>query len=212
MTEARDAGTITVTGTGRVAVEPDVADLRLGVSVSRETVAEARSEAARVMAAILGSIRGVGVAERDIRTTTLSIQPRHDYREGKPPTLVGYDLANVVEVTVRDLATLGDVVDGALTAGATSLDGLSFRLDDPIGPEARARTAAVVAARGRAEVLAKAAGVRMTGVGDIVEGSPPATYPRAKTERMLMAADAGTPVSSGTTEIAVTVTVTFRTA
>ena len=211
MTELRDAGTITVSGTGRVAVEPDVADLRLGVAISRDSVAEARSEAARVMEAILGAVRAAGVADRDIRTTTLSIQPRHDYRDGKPPTLVGYDLANVVEVNVRDLTTLGDVVDGALRAGATSLDGLTFHVDDPTGPEARARTAAVTAARARAEVLAKAAGVRISGVSDIVEGAPPAAFPRAKAERMLMAADAGTPVSSGTTEIAVTVTVTFRT-
>ena len=108
-------------------------------------------------AEFLAAVGGAGVDRGDVRTTTLSVQPRYDYRDGKPPSLTGYDLANVVIVTVRDLAGLGGVIDGALTAGATSLDGLAFRVEDPREPERTARTAAVAEARGRAEVLAEAA-------------------------------------------------------
>ena len=147
-----------VSGTGRVAVDPDVADLRLGVAVARPTVEAARAAAAETMAAILAAVASAGVARRDIRTSLLSVQPRYDYRDGKAPALTGYDLANTVEVTVRDLGTLGAVVDGALTAGATSLDGLTFRVDDPREAERTARTAAVAEARARAEVLAAAGG------------------------------------------------------
>ena len=207
--ETSPRGTIVVSGTGRVAVDPDVADLRLGVAVSRPTVEAARSAAAEAMTAILSAISAAGVARRDVRTSLLSVQPRYDYRDGKPPTLVGYDLANVVEVTARDLASLGAIVDGALSAGATSLDGLSFRVDDPREAERAARIAAVAEARSRAEVLAEAAGVAISGVADIVEGGPPPTWPQPKAARML-ASDAGTPVEAGTTEISVTVTVTFR--
>ena len=210
MSAPNEAGTIVVSGTGRVVVEPDIAELRLGVSVSRDSVAEARSEAARTMSAILEAVAAAGVAARDIRTSQLSVQPRYDYRDGKAPALVGYDLANVVEVTVRDLATVAAVVDDALRAGATSLDGLSFQVDDPTVPERAARIAAVAAARARAEVLAEAAGVAIAGVADIVEGGPPPAFPRAKAERMTLAADAATPVSAGTTDITVTVTVTYR--
>lgn len=211
--DGRDGhGTIVVSGTGRVAVEPDVADLRLGVSVARPTVADARTEAARIMTSILAAVAAAGVAERDVRTTTLSVQPRYDYRDNKPPTLTGYDLSNVVEVTIRDLARIGDVVDGTLGAGATSMDSLSFRLADPRPPEREARVAAVAEARSRADVLAEAAGLRITGVIDIVEGSgggPPS--PGFKAERMMMAAaDVGTPVQAGSQEVAVNVTVTFR--
>ena len=202
-------GTIVVSGTGRVAVDPDVADLRLGVAVSRPTVEAARSAAAEAMTAILAAVTAAGVAQRDVRTTLVSVQPRYDYRDGKAPTLVGYDLTNIVEVTARDLAGLGAIIDGALSAGATSLDGLSFRVDDPRDAEHAARTAAVAEARSRAEVLAEAAGVTIAGVADIVEGGAPATCPQPKAARML-AADAGTPVEAGTTEISVTVTVTFR--
>jgi hypothetical protein len=210
VTEPSQTGTITVTGTGRVAVEPDIAELRLGVAISRETVAEARSEAATTMAAILASIRATGVAERDIRTSTLSVQPRYDYRDGKPPALAGYDLSNVVEVTVRELATVGDVIDGSLRAGATSLDGLAFLVADPSTPETAARSAAVADAKAKADVLAAAAGVRIAGVADIVEGGTPPSFPLAKAARMSLAADSGTPVAAGTTEVVVTVTVTFR--
>jgi len=209
MTDSPSPGTIVVSGTGRVAVDPDVAELRLGVSISRPTVDAARAAAAEAMAAILAAVTAAGVARHDVRTTLLSVQPRYDYRDGKAPTLTGYDLANVVEVTVRDLAILGGVVDGALTAGATSLDGMAFRVSDPREAERAARTAAVAEARARAEVLAEAAGIRIAGVAGIVEGGAPPTWPQPKA-RMMVAAEASTPVEAGTTEIAITVTVTFR--
>ena len=210
-TASDEAGTILVSGTGRVAVTPDVADLRLGLAVARPTVDAARAEAATTMDAILAAVDAAGVARRDVRTTLLSIQPRYDYRDNRPPTLTGYELANVVEVTVRDLARLGDVVDGTLAAGATSMDGLAFRVADPDPAEREARILAMAQARARADVLAEAAGLAIVGVSDVVEGAParpPGPYPKA--ERMMLAADASTPVESGSTEIAVSVSVTYR--
>ena len=204
-------GSIVVSGTGSVAVSPDIADLRLGVAVARPTVDGARAEAATTMDAILAAVTATGVARRDVRTTLLSVQPRYDYRDGKPPILTGYELSNVVEVTIRDLARLGDVVDGTLKSGATSMDGLSFRVADPAPAQREARRQAVAAARASADVLAEAAGLTIVGVSDIVEGAammPPG--PRFKAERMMSAADVSTPVEAGSTEIAVTVTVSFR--
>ena len=206
-----DSGSIVVTGTGRVAVAPDVADLRLGVAVARPTVDAARADAAATMAAILAAIDAAGVARRDVQTALLSVQPRYDYRDGQPPVLTGYELANVVEVTVRDLGRLAEVVDGTLRAGATSMDGLSFRVDDPIPAEREARIKAMLAARARADVLAEAADLTIQGVSDIPEGgviAPPG--PRMKAERMMLSADAATPVQAGLTDITVTVTVSYR--
>ena len=197
MTDPSQAGTIVVSGTGRIAVDPDVADLRLGVAISRDR-RRGRPRRGRDDGCHPRGGPGAGVAERDVRTTVLSVQPRYDYRDGKAPVLVGYDLANVVEVTVRDLSTLGGVVDGALTAGATSLDGLTFRVDDPRDAEHAARTAAIVEARARADVLAAAAGVSITGVSDITEGGPQPTWPQPKAPGCSLAADAGTPVEAGT--------------
>jgi len=125
--------------------------------------------------------------------------------------LTGYEIANVVEVSVRDLSALGDVIDATLTAGATSMDALSFRLADPRPAEREARRQAMAEARSRADVLAEAAGVTVQGVSDIVEGQPVRPPgPVAKAQRMALAADAGTPVEAGTLEVAVTVSVTYR--
>jgi uncharacterized protein YggE len=205
----RADGTIVVSGTGRVSVVPDVADLRLGVSVMKPKVDEARTEAAATMEAILAAIDVAGVARRDVRTTLLSIQPRFEYREGKAPKLTGYELANVVEVTIRDLRRLGDVVDGAIGAGATSMDGLTFRVADPAPIEKAAREAAMADARARAEVLAGAAGLKIDRVAEVVEGGamrPP--MPLGKGERMMLA-DVSTPVEAGALEVVVEVRVSF---
>ena len=209
--EPTSTGTIVVSGTGRVAVQPDVADLRLGVTVAKPTVEAARGEAAATMDAILRAVDGAGVARADVRTAMLSVQPRYDYRDGRAPVLTGYEIANVVEVSVRDLSALGDVIDVTLTAGATSMDALSFRLADPRPAEREARRQAMAEARARADVLAEAAGVTVQGVSDIVEGQPVRPPgPVAKAQRMALAADAGTPVEAGTLEVAVTVSVTYR--
>lgn len=209
--EPTSTGTIVVSGTGRVAVQPDVADLRLGVTVAKPTVEAARGEAAATMDAILRAVDGAGVARADVRTAMLSVQPRYDYRDGRAPVLTGYEIANVVEVSVRDLSALGDVIDATLTAGATSMDALSFRLADPRPAEREARRQAMAEARSRADVLAEAAGVTVQDVSDIVEGQPVRPPgPVAKAERMALAADPGTPVEAGTLEVAVTVSVTYR--
>lgn len=209
----KTSGTISVSGTGRVAIEPDVAEVRLGVNMSKRTVAEARTEAATTMDAILAAVESAGVPRRDVQTSFLSVQPRYDYRDGRPPELSGYEMNNVLTITVRDLANLGEVIDGALRAGATSMDGLEFRLADPSAAEREARIRAMANARARADVIAEAAQLTITGVESVVEGGafPPRPF-AARAERMMMAEDAATPVESGTLEIEVTVAVTYRTA
>lgn len=208
--EPSASGTIIVGGVGRVALAPDLADLRLGVAVGRPTVAGARAEAARLMDAILGALDAAGVARADVRTAVLAVQPRYEYPDGRPPVLTGHELANVVEVTVRDLARLAAVIDGSLGAGATSLDGLTFRVADPSAAEQEARRAAMAQARSRADVLATSSDLTITGVLEVVEGvggQPPG--PHAKADRMLMV-EAATPVEAGSVEISVAVTVTYR--
>jgi hypothetical protein len=209
--EPTATGTIVVSGTGRVAVQPDVGDLRLGVTVAKPTVEAARGEAAATMEAILRAVDGAGIARADVRTVMLSVQPRYDYRDGRSPVLTGYEVANLVEISVRDLAVLGDVIDATLAAGATSMDALTFRLADPASAEREARRQAMGEARSRADVLAEAAGLTIEGVIDIIEGQPGRPpVPVAKVERMALATDPPTPVEAGMLEIAVTVSVTYR--
>lgn len=204
----QNGSTISVTGTGTASAPPDVAEVRLGVRVARPSAAEARREAAEAMARVLDAVRSGGVDSSDLRTAALSLQPQYDHGGGRgAPELVAYEVTNLVIVTVRDLERLGGLVDGALAAGATSLDGLSFAVSDPAPLEAAARRAAVADARMRAETIAAAAGVALGGVVSIAEELPPAPGPRPMLARAAM--DAGTPIEAGTTDVRVALAVVF---
>ena len=214
MSEGEQAGPadrrIVAPGLGRLTVEPDVATVRLGVAITRPTASEARDAAAATMTAILDSVVTAGVARRDIRTSLLGLGPLTDYSPERGPRVTGYQLTNTVEVTVRDLGAAGRVIDSALAAGASSLDGLEFHLDDPTEAQAAARTAAVEDARRRATTLAAAADVTLGPVVGIVEGSrPTAMHERGGIMGMALKAAADTPVEAGTQEIVVSVVVTF---
>jgi hypothetical protein len=204
--------TIVVPGSGRVTVEPDVASVRLGVAIIRPTATEAREAAAATMTAILDAVVVAGIARRDLRTALVALNPVTDYSSERGPRVTGYQVTNTVEITVRDLASTGAVIDAGLGAGASSLDGLEFRLDDPTAAEESARRSAIEDARRRAATLATAAEVALGDVVGIVEGGrQPIPMPFAGGVRGLaMKAEAAdTPVESGTQEVAVSVVVTF---
>ena len=172
--------TISVTGTGRVVISPDVADLRVGVSVNRPTVKAARGRMRRaaLRTSHRAALKAAGIADKDIQTSAISLQPQYDYSNGgAQPRLTGYYFSNSVSATVRDLDKLGDAIDGALAAGATTLDSVLFRVDDQTKAEAQARAAAMADAKAKADALASAAGVSITGVSSISETIAPTPYP-----------------------------------
>src|SRR4051794_6128490 len=123
--------TITVPGAGTIVVEPDVADVRLGVNVLASTAGAARESAAKTMNAVLKSVLAQGVARRDVRTSLVSLNPTMDYSGKAGPKVTGYQVQNSVAVTLRNLGRAGELIDAALGAGASTLDSLDFRLGDP---------------------------------------------------------------------------------
>ncbi len=203
--------TITVTGQGRVVVVPDVADVRLGVSVTRPTVGDARQAAAEAARRILDAVVAAGVAQADVRTATLQVQPQYDYSGGQP-RLTGQQVIHQYTVTVRSLDALGTVIDDALAAGATTLDGVAFRTGDPAAAESAARVAAVQDARAKAGALAAEAGVTLGGVVAISEvGGVPGPRPTLMKARAMAVADAApTPVEAGTDEVSVSILASFE--
>jgi uncharacterized protein YggE len=202
--------TIAVSGTGRVVLTPDTADLRVGVSKTAKTVKAAREAAATSMTAVIKALKDLGIADKDIQTSTLSLQPVYDYSANtNPPRLVGYQLSNAVAVTVRDLDKLGDAIDNTLAAGATSLDGVAFRVDDQTAAEQQARQAAMEQAKAKATTLAAAAGVSITGVASINETVAPVPYPIYYGYGAAAGRDVQTPVAPGSTEVSVTVAVVY---
>jgi hypothetical protein len=203
---------ISVTGTGRVILAPDVADVQLGVTVQRTTVKAARDEAATAMTAVIAALKKAGIADKDLKTSMLSLQPQYDYSSnGSRPKLVGYQFSNAVVATVRDMTKLGDAIDASIAAGATSLDGVTFRVNDETQAEAQARTAAMVDAKAKADALASAAGTTITGVSSITETVAPTPYPVpfAAGGALDSSKAVSTPIQVGTNEVTVSVAVSY---
>jgi uncharacterized protein YggE len=187
-----------------------VADLRLGVVSIRPTASAARAVAAETMQAILASLGAGGVERRDLRTALVGLDAVRDYASPADPVVTGYQMTNTVEATIRAIDTVGGVIDAVLAAGATSMDGLAFRVADPTAALAEARRLAVVDARDRAGTLSAEAGVTLGPVVAIVEGGGLVPGPpRPMAEFRMAAQDVATPVEAGSAELTITVTVTF---
>jgi uncharacterized protein len=202
--------TISVSGTGKVTLSPDTADVRLGVLASGKSVRSVRQQAASSMTAVISSLKKLGIADKDIQTSWVSLQPTNDYNVGtNQPKVTGYQFSNAVSVTIRDLDKVGDAIDNALAAGATTLDGITFRVADETAAEAQARTAAMADAKAKAQALATAAGVTITGVASISETSAPTPYPIYYGVAEAAGKDTATPVQPGSTDITITVAVAY---
>jgi len=166
-----ETATITVTGEASVPVQPDVATLSLGVTTQGATAAEAMAANTAALTVVLGRLRDAGIAERDLQTSNLSLNPNWvGYETGSTPTIAGYTANNMLTVRVRALDTLGTVLDAAITDGANTLNGLTFELSEPRPRMDEARAAAVADAMARAKLLVEAAGARLGPVRSITEG------------------------------------------
>ena len=203
---------ISVNGVGRVKAEPDVADINLGVTKQGEDAQSAAGEAATSMDAVIKALLEAGVAEADIQTTSLTLYPVYDYNEN-PPDIEGWEASNLVNVTVRDIESVGAVVDAATAAGATNVNGITFRVEDPTAAEAAARSAAVADARAKADQLAADAGVTIIGVISISESGGQQPQPRYM-ERAAFDMAAGdalaTPVLPGQVELSINVYIQYE--
>ena len=161
---------IVVSGVGRVHVVPDHARIGAGVTTRARTVKEASDANAKVMSAITAMLLSSGIAQTDIQTSMFSVQPV--YAQGGPgvePRLAGYTVGNHVEVTIRDIGKIGDMLDQLVNAGATNIGNIEFLHSDAAKVLDQAREAAVADARHKAELYARAAGVSLGRVLSITE-------------------------------------------
>lgn len=200
--------TITVSATGKTTVVPDVARLNLGVTITKSTVKAARSAGAQAMTDIIAAAKSLGVADADIQTTNLSLYAQYGNSSTK---IVGYQISEQIQITVRDLDKAGDVVDAATAKGATDVNGISFEVADPVKAQNDARAAAVAAARASAQAMATAANVTLGAVVSITDSTPPSppVYYGFGAMKAAPIADVATPVQPGTQDLSANVTVVF---
>ncbi len=199
---------LTVVGTGSASVEPDVADIIIGVTKRAESAEQASSDAAAAMAAVVASLLEAGIPESAIRTNQLDLYPVYDY-DTEPAPIVGWEISNTVNATVSDVGSVGDMVDKAVTAGANRIDGITFRVADATAVETEARSIAVADAKARAEQLATEAGLRLGDIISLSEVSLQSPDPFFGQGDTTGGAGFATPVLPGNVERSVNVSVVY---
>jgi uncharacterized protein YggE len=200
---------ITVTGEGVVDGVPDVATLSLGVTTMGDTAVAAMAANSESLSAVMARLVAAGVAERDMQTTNLSINPNWTgYDNGQSQRITGYTASNQLTVRIRALDGLGAVLDAAIQDGANTLNGLTFGLSEPGRAMDAARRAAVEDARARATLLVEAAGATLGPIVSITEGggySQPAPMFRQSADSM-----GELPIAAGEVSTTASVTIVFE--
>jgi uncharacterized protein len=204
--------TVSVSGHGQVNVPPDTASVSIGIDVIQPTLGQAQEQATAQATALIEALKAAGIADEDIQTAYFSVDVLRDYSEnGDPTQITGFEIVNQLQVTVRDTDMLGDLLDEAVTAGANSIDGVTFYVDDQTAAASEARKLAVEDARTKADELAAAAGLTLGPLISIAEGTvspmPPPMY-AAREGDMAMAK--AVPVEPGSSTVAVDVSMIFE--
>ena len=160
---------ITVTGTGETQVRADTAVVSLGVNARDKEVLAAQQKVNEIIAAIRKTLTEQGIPEDCINTDYMNIYAIYDY-EGDQEQVQAYNASSNLAIKVTDMENVGLVIDSAFAAGANTLNGISFSASDTSAAEAESLKKAVADAKAKAEVLAEAAGLKVTGTETITEG------------------------------------------
>ena len=201
---------ITVSGEGYVDAKPDMAAVTVGVVTQGSTAATALTDNSARMTALFELLKSLGIDQKDVQTTNLSVSPRYSVPDPAQPnsdrTITGYDASNDLTVRVRDLSRLGTVLDKFVTtAGANTMRGLSYDFATPEPLLDAARKNAVADAKRKADLYAAAAGIKLGAVQSIGESG--GYYPKqsyAMAERSM-----AVPVSAGESRVMANVSITY---
>lgn len=206
---------IMVTGEGEASVKPDLALLSLSVMKEADTAREAMTANNEAMAGVIKAMKESGIADRDLQTAGIQINPRYTYTNkpdgSQEAKLTGYQVSNTISIRVRDIARTGEIIDKAVTLGINQGGSVAFSNDDPSAVQTEARKKAVADALGKAKTLAEAAGVTLGGIIEMSETS----YAQPPMPIMAKAAYAqdsagAAPVEAGENSYRVQVNVTFE--
>lgn len=205
-----DGAMLDVSATGRTTRVPDVATIRAGVVTQSLTAAEALATNAQRVARVLAALKRAGVADRDVQTANISLQPQYRYADNQAPVITGYQANNSVAVRFRDIARSGAILDALVKEGANQIDGPNLTIDQPDAALDEARTDAMARARARAELYAKAAGMQVLRIVAISESGGISAPPMPMVMMRAQAAEAAdSKIAAGEQAVEVTVNIRF---
>ncbi len=205
---ARD--TIAISAEGKVTALPDIATISVGVQTENKAVSAAQKENSTKMNAIIEKVKSFGVASEDIKTSNYSIYPQYDYVNGRQIER-GYMVTQNIDVKVRNLDKIGDILAAVGDLGANQVGGVSFTIDEPEDLRQQARLKALEAAKKKAQALADAAGVKLGKVVGFSENEGYVPSPMYYAKDAAMGMGGGTPsIQSGSQDVIVNVTVLYE--
>ena len=208
---ANDGTLLSISVDAQATRVPDVATLSTGVVTQAADANSALRANAEQMTGVMAAVKAAGIAERDVQTTGINLFPQYRYAENQPPAITGYQASNTVNLKVRDLSKLGKVLDALVASGSNQINGPSFEVDEPESAYDEARRNALQKAQARADMYAKALGLRVRRIVSISEGggfNPPGPMPMMK--MATMDARAESPVSPGETALSANLNVVFE--
>ena len=208
---ANDGTLLTISAEAHATRVPDIATLSTGVVTQAPDANTALRQNSEQMNKVVAAIKAAGIAERDVQTSGISINPQYQYRENQPPTITGYQASNTLNVKVREVSKLGKVLDALVAVGANQVNGPNFEVDKPDEAYDEARVAAVKKAQARAELYAKALGLRVRRVVSIQDGGGEMPRPMPMMAmRAAAAPEADTPMAPGESTLSASVTIVFE--
>lgn len=202
--------TITVNGNGLASATPDVVDIQLGVETINNDAAVAISDNAKSMNAVMDAIKALEIEDKDIQTANYNMWVEQVYdRDGMLTDQIRYHVNNQVNIRIRDLSKTGKLLEDALKAGANTVNGITFGVDDITALQSEARVKAIANAKAKAEELAAALGLRVGKVRQVSEYSSSST-PNIE-YRMADGKGGGgeTPIASGSFTVSLDVQIVF---
>lgn len=204
------AGTrLDINATGEVTRVPDIAVITAGVVTRSPSATGAIQDAAERMQKVLAALRHAGVADRDIQTSNVSLNPEYRYPENQSPQLVGYTASNQLTIRFRDIKSSGKILDALVSEGANQINGPSLTIDKPEAALEEARANAVQIGRARAELYARSLGLRVVRIVSVSESGgyavPPPPVPMMARAQM-----ANTSIEPGEQKLQVNLAMTFE--
>ena len=196
---------VTVTGEASLSVAPDAAVIRIGVTSQGKTAKAASEANATQMTAVLAAIKANGIAERDIQTSRLSLQPQYDPNKAGTARLLGFQVTNQLTITIRDIGKLPDLLDRAVGAGANEMSGIEFIVSKQSNLLDQIRGEAIADARRKAELYAQAAGAKVGPVVAITDEGATPPHPVMKALRA-----GAVPIAPGEQSLRATVNVSYE--
>ena len=207
------AGTrLDVSASGEVTRAPDLAIISAGVQTLQPTATGAIEQNATRMERVRAALKRAGIADRDIQTSSINLNPEYRYVENQPPVLTGYRASNNVNVKFRDLKRTGAILDALVAEGANQISGPNLTIDKPETAYDEARVKAIAAGQARAELYARALGKRVVRLLSVSEsgGYAPPPMPYARDMATSVSAVSKTEIDPGTQQLSVTVAMSFE--